>query len=356
MTNLRNFKNVLCFIFLFPYDVTIILFSGYFNSTMRSSSFFLTVFSLFFCIPAGYGSERAASIPSTSLSSPVTMLPTLLSQESLEQKKAPVLLHEGTYGKWSILLGQHYGTLLWTDYPSEKKKLPLTLYITPSRHMISIDVIARKKEYREFKLPFITWNIGKISVILNRTRDEKGWVTYSTAIYTQNIDRLIKALENQTPMNLDLSIQHSIPITLQGLNPALLQFKTLIRQNALEAPVPLADPSQKAAETKDTLIAPDGMLPSLVPLYQQAQTYVMQCTALAAQPLEHSQRYDVCMKRNEFLEKMKAQGWCWGSGDPDQHDRDKVWRKCIMTPKGGLTQVEGKVKQDFEKAKSISNE
>lgn len=253
--------------------------------------------------------------------------------------------HNNAYGNWSIIAGQPYASLLWQQPNSTVK-----LYITPSQNMISIDVVAKKKENRAFKLPFITWNIKNVSVTLNKISDHKGWVQFSTAVYTQNIDKLVAALESESPMVINLSTLTSIPVTTEGLRLVMNDFTGLIRQQNLVAPKPLA-----VNEIKDDAFVPlDGMSPEIFPLYQETNYYVQQCLSMTA-PGQEKMRTDICMKRNDLLKQMKNKGWCWGSGDSDQHDKDKLWRKCIMSPKGEVAKIKENVKNDFEKAKAFSN-
>lgn len=268
---------------------------------------------------------------------------------------APILLQEDSgyniqhinaYGNWSIISGKPYASLLW-----QQPKSSLKLYITPSENMITLDVIAKKKENRDYKLPFITWNIKNVSVTLNKVNDHKGWVQFSTAVYTQNIDKLVSALQDESPMTLNLSVLTSIPISTEGLRPAMDDFIRLIRQNNLIAPKPLA----VNIIQDDAFVPLDGMSPEIFPLYQETNYYVKQCISMASISGESKTRYDICMKRNELLKQMKAKGWCWGSGDVDQHDKDKNWRKCVMSPKGDIEKIKEHTKQDFDKAKSISN-
>lgn len=253
--------------------------------------------------------------------------------------------HNNAYGNWSIISGQPYASLLWQQPNSTVK-----LYITPSENMISIDVVAKKKENRAFKLPFITWNIKNVSVTLNKVSDHKGWVQFSTAVYTQNIDKLVSALESESPMTINLSTLTSIPVTTQGLRLVMNDFTGLIRQHNLLAPKPLAINVIK----DDAFVPLDGMSPEIFPLYQETNYYVQKCISMTA-PEQKKARTDICMKRNDLIKQMEKKGWCWGSGDIDQHDKDKLWRKCIMSPKGEVAKIKENVKNDFEKAKALSN-
>ncbi|CAI3950424.1 unnamed protein product [Commensalibacter communis] len=263
----------------------------------------------------------------------------------LDEDNGYQLQHNNTYGNWSIIAGQPYTSLLWQQPNSSIK-----LYITPSAHMISIDVVAKKKENRALKLPFITWNIKNVSVVLNKISDRKGWVQFSTAVYTQNIDKLVSALESDSPMVINLSTLTSIPISTDGLRSAMNDFIQLIRQNNLIAPKPLA-----LNEVQDDSFVPlDGMSPQLFPLYQETNYYVKQCLTMT-KPGQEKIRTDICLRRNDLLKQMEKKGWCWGSNDPDQHDKDKIWRKCIMSPKGEVDKIKEKTKKDFEKAKAITN-
>ncbi|CAI3934996.1 hypothetical protein [Commensalibacter papalotli (ex Botero et al. 2024)] len=253
--------------------------------------------------------------------------------------------HINTYGNWSIIAGQPYASILWQQPNSSIK-----LFITPSDNMITIDVVAKKKENRAFKLPFITWNIKNVSVALNKISDHKGWVQFSTAVYTQNIDKLVSALESESPMTISLSTLSTIPVSTDGLRSTMDDFTRLIRQNNLIAPKPLA-----INEIKDDSFVPlDGMSPEIFPLYQETKYYVQQCLTMT-NPGQEKARTNICMKRNDLLKQMKNKGWCWGSGDSDQHDKDKIWRKCIMSPKGEIEKIKENTKADFEKAKAMTN-
>lgn len=267
-------------------------------------------------------------------------VPTLLQEDNNY-----TVQHTNAYGNWSIISGQPYASLLWQQPNSSLK-----LYITPSQNMITLDVIAKKKENRDYKLPFITWNIKNVSVTLNKVSDYKGWVQFSTAVYTQNIDKLVSALQDETPMILNLSVLHSIPISTNGLHSTMEDFIRLIRQNNLIAPKPLA----VNVIEDDTLVPLDGMSPEIFPLYQEANYYVKQCISMGSTATSSKTRYNICMKRNQLLKQMKAKGWCWGSGDVDQHDKDKNWRKCAMSPRGDIEKIKDNTKKDFDKAKAIT--
>lgn len=256
------------------------------------------------------------------------------------------IIKDPSFKNWRIITSQNHASLNWDkDLTST-----LNLYITPAPQMITIDVIAKKSTYKEFKLPFIIWNIKEVSVTLNKTQDKDGWVTFTTTIYTDNINKLVKALQNNAPMTLNLSTLTSIPITLDGLQPALKSFIDVIRQKRLQAP-PLLTLTQPAAMPSTP---PDGMSPKLFPLFHQADYYVKKCTSLASEPLTHSTRHDICMKRNDYLKKMQNEGWCWGSGDSEQHDKDKNWRLCILSPKGNVPKLTEQAHKDLKKAESMT--
>lgn len=265
----------------------------------------------------------------------------------LQEDNNYTLQHTNAYGNWSIVSGKPYASLLWQQPNSSLK-----LYITPSENMITLDVIAKKKENRDYKLPFITWNIKNVSVTLNKVSDHKGWVQFSTDVYTQNIDKLVSALQDETPMTLNLSVLTSIPISTNGLHSAMDDFTRLIRQNNLIAPKPLA----VNVVEDDAFVPLDGMSPEIFPLYQETRYYVKQCISMATTDEKSKARYDICMKRNDLIKQMKAKGWCWGSGDIDQHDKDKTWRKCIMSPIGEVERYNEDAKKDFKKAKAISDD
>lgn len=283
----------------------------------------------------------ASFAASPSLSPVATDLPSELQKDGVS-----LIIKNASFKNWRVLIGSHYASLNWNQDNLSR----LSLYITPSAHMITIDMIARKSAYREFKLPFITWNIKEVSVILNKSKDKNGWVTYTTTVYTDKIDRLVNALKDNSPMTLTLSTLTTIPVTLDGLQPALSAFTDTIRQKKLQAPYILS--LQK--DTNDTTLPPNGMEPSLFPLFHQTDMYIRKCISLSSEPLEHSERNRVCMKRNDYLKQMQDKGWCWGSGDSDQHDKDKNWRLCIFNPKGGVQKLKEKVRDDLKKAESIT--
>lgn len=284
----------------------------------------------------------AFAVSPTSIPNPITY------PSEIQNDGNTHIIKDTSFKNWNVIVSNHYASLNW----NKDNTSTLNLYITPYSQMISIDIIAKKSSYKEFKLPFITWNIKKVSVTLNKTKDKDGWVTYSTTLYTDNINKLVKALQNDSPMNLNLSTLTSIPINLDGLQPALSAFTKVIRDKNLEAPPPLTVYKTNTTE----VIPPDGMSPELFPLFHQADFYVKKCISLASQPLTHSTRNEICTKRNDYLKQMKAKGWCWGSGDSDQHDKDKNWRLCILSPKGEVPKLKEKVHADFKKAQSIMKE
>lgn len=250
------------------------------------------------------------------------------------------------YGNWSLFLGRTIYSLVWTQKPQES----VMMYITPHAHMITIDVIGKKQAYNGFRKHFIQWNIKNVNVTLNKVGDKKGWAKFSTTIYTQNIAKLITALQEASPMNLVLTPFETISIDMNGVQTALADMTQQIRTNNIEAPLPLA----QTAPREDPPAPPDGMLPNLVPLYNQAQSYITQCLEMAGESNQQTSRQQVCLQRNELVDQLEKAGWCWGSGDPDEHDKDKQWHKCIFTHKAGIPTVEENVQKDFEKAKSMS--
>ncbi|MBH9970405.1 MULTISPECIES: hypothetical protein [unclassified Commensalibacter] len=297
---------------------------------MRKLFYLLTFFPL----------STFANISTASSSPDPKTYPSTIKNEEIHS-----IIKEKDFHDWNVIVGKNHASLNWNRNSTSN----LNLYITPSEHRITLDVTAKKNTYREFKLPYITWNIREVSVTLNKTRDHNGWVTYSTAIYTDNITKFINALQHSSPMILNLSISTSIPIDMNGERSALNSFMNVIKEKNLEAPPPLV--TRKT--NPEPVTPPDGMSPDLVPLFQQANYYVKKCIDHASEPLNSPTRKSVCTTRNSYLKKMKDKGWCWGSGDPDQHDKNKNWRLCIMSPKGSVPKLKEKVQEDLQKAQSM---
>lgn len=292
---------------------------------MRKLFFLLT------CLPFSTYAATSTTLPFSN----ATLCPLTIKNEKIYS-----VIKKGNFHNWNILVTNNHASLNW------HKDTNLNLYITPSTHRITLDIIAKKNTYREFKLPYITWNIKEVSVTLNKIQDQHGWVTYSTTIYTDNITKFINALQNRSPMLLNLSVVTSIPVDMNGEPEALTTFMNIIKEKNLEAPPPL---SVQRKNTEDT-IPPDGMSPDLFPLFRQANYYVEKCIEHASEPLQSPARKEVCTTRNTYIKKMKDKGWCWGSGDSDQHDKNKNWRLCIMSPKSEVPASKEKVHDDLEKA------
>ncbi len=285
------------------------------------------------------------SITYAAISTPLSQLNPMIYPPTMKSEYVYSIIKNNDFHNWSILISKNYASLNWNKDSSSS----LVLYITPSQNRINLDIVAKKNKYNESKLTYITWNIKKVSITLNKTEDTHDWVTYSTTIYTENIEKFIKALQNNSPMILNLSILHSIPIGMDGLQPALTTFMNIIKEKKLKAPPFLsAQDSNLEASTP-----PDGMSPHLFSLFNQADYYVQKCINLSSKPLNDPGRKQTCTTRNDYLDKMKDKGWCWGSDDPDQHDKNKNWKPCIMNPKGIVPKLKKTIREDLEKAQSI---
>ncbi|CAK7193453.1 hypothetical protein COMNV_01668 [Commensalibacter sp. Nvir] len=252
---------------------------------------------------------------------------------------------ESHFYNWTIVTKNSSSSLKWTDFEHN-----LNLFFTPNQDgTVEIKAKVNKNINKEYEQPFIRLNVKGLSIVLNKNASHSQWVHYSTLIHSENEEKLLNELKNNASMHLVFSTLTSINIKATELfnsSPDFTQFfdrwQTFV-STASNASVP------------HQTLPLDGMPPQIFPLYAEADLYVHKCLQIQDNKLQVDLRNTICEKRNVLLKQLQSKGWCWGSGDSDQHDKDKNWKKCIFTPKGGIEKLNDKKIEDFNKAKLVSD-